>query len=94
MNRISFPEGKQKEFLENVRQNLNAPSMTSILQYGFTTTATALKNYYTERRNLPEELFEEMCQLAKIEKSTLEYQEKKINWGQQKGGSISKRKGK
>ena len=92
MERIFFLEGKQKQFLHQVQEKLNSPSLHTLLQFGITTNYSALKNYYTERRCLPKNLFLELCELAKINPNEIEHQEKKSSWGQQKGGKISKRK--
>jgi len=92
MNRIEFPKGKQKAFINQVMANLSSPSLRSLLQYGFQTNYSSLKNYYTERRLIPKDLFDDFCHLAKINQSEIEHQIKKSTWGQQKGGRISKRK--
>jgi len=92
MNRILFSKGKQKAFLDQVKTNLSSPSLRNLLQYGIKTNYSSLKNYYTERRLLPKDLFEDLCHLAKINPSEVEHQIKRKTWGQQKGGEISKRK--
>ena len=91
MERIKFQKGEQKKFLDSVLENLNSPSLRNLLSFGISTSYTSLKNYYIERRALPNNLFEELCELSKINKSTLKYQILKSSWGQQKGGRISKR---
>jgi hypothetical protein len=91
MNRIKFQKREQRVFLDQVIRNLDSPSLRNLLSFGISTNYSSLKNYYTERRFLPENLFEELCLLSKINKEVLNYEIKKSSWGQQKGGKISKR---
>jgi len=91
MVRIHFEKGKQKAFLDMVTESLDAPSIRSLLQFGISTNYSTLKNQYNERRTISKELFDELCLLAKIDKTTLEYIQKEDHWGQTKGGKISKR---
>lgn len=92
MDRIKFPKGKQKTFIDQVITNLSSPSLRSLLQYGFKTNYSSLKNYYTERRLLPKDLFDDFCHLAKINPKEVKPQIRRSTWGQQKGGKNSKRK--
>ena len=89
--RVQFEKGKQRKFLDLVRQRLRAPSVMAILQFGFSCSESGLKNFYSERRLLPEDLFEEMLHLAKIDKNDLDFGLIGENWGQVKGGRKSKR---
>ena len=91
MNRIEFAKGKQKAFLNQCINNLNLTSLRGLLQLGISTNYNNLKNYYSERRNIPEDLFQDLIYLAKIDIKTLDIQTKPENWGQIKGGKISKR---
>jgi hypothetical protein len=90
--RVKFQKGKQKEFLNNCISNLNSTSLNGMLEYGISSTTSSLKNYYSERRLLPESLFEELCRLAKIPKENLIYEIIEEDWGKSKGGKKSKRK--
>lgn len=72
-------------------QKLDCPSLRSLLQYGFNTNYSSLKNYYTERRLLSKSLFEELCLIAKINTEKISYSVLEKNWGQIKGGKKSKR---
>ncbi len=92
MERIHFSKGKQKQFLDLVLEKQDSPSLRALLQFGISTNYSALKNYYTERRCFPRDLFIELCELSRINPEKIEYQIKKSFWGQQKGGQISKRK--
>ena len=92
MTRICFREqGKQKEFLDKVIAELTSPSLRGLLQFGISTNYTSLKNYYTERRCLPKDLFEDLCILSHMDKNSLDITEKGNSWGQVKGGKKSKR---
>jgi len=86
MQRIKFPLGGQREFLGEVIKKLNSPSLRAIKQFGIDTKYSALKNYYTESRLIPQDLYETLCHLARIEKEDLKTQILENNWGQKKGG--------
>jgi len=90
--RVLFKKGKQKEFLDLVKERLDSPSIRSLLQYGINSTYTSLKNYYIERRLLSRSLFEDLCYLAKIDLWELDVEYVMGNFGQVKGGRIGKRK--
>lgn len=90
--RIQFEKGKQREFLDLVRQRIRAPSFREMLHFGFSMTESSLKNYLIERRLMPEELFEEMLHLAKLSREDFDFDLVEDNWGQVKGGRKSKRK--
>jgi len=92
VNRIKFKAGKQREFLDLVVKRLNCVSVRGILQFGFDISYASLKSYYTERRLMPVDFFDSLCYLAKIDKKELDYEEIGDNWGQVKGGRLSKRK--
>jgi len=91
MNRIQFKKNEQKEFMDKCIENLNLTSIRGLLQLGLTTTYNNLKNYYTQRRTLPEYLFQDLTYLAKINPTKLDVQIIGPNWGQIKGGKKSKR---
>ena len=90
--RIKFQKGKQKHFIETCIKNLNSTSLRGLLQFGIKTNYNNLKNYRTERRLIPESLFRDLIHLSKINVDKLKIEIKKSNWGQIKGGKISKRK--
>ena len=68
MDRVKFDKGKQREFLDLVIGKLNSPSLRGLLQFGLETNYENLKNYYSERRLLSRDLFEDMIYLAKLRK--------------------------
>lgn len=90
--RIKFALGKQRKFLDLVVERLSAPSLRGILQFGFDVPYSTLKNYYNESRLLPGEFFDDLCDIANIDKSELEYEFFDDNWGKARGGRIGKRK--
>ena len=88
--RIHFNKGKQRIFLKNVLKILDCPSLRELgnrLNLNYST----LKNYFNESRNLSEFLFNDLCDLAKIDKIDLDFEILNENWGQVKGGIISKK---
>jgi hypothetical protein len=91
MARIVFGKGKQHEFFNKVIEDTQSPSLRSLLQYGISSNYTQLKNFYTERRTIPKELFLELCTIAHIDEDSLNVTEKKDSWGQVIGGQTSKR---
>lgn len=90
--RIKFKKGKQRKFLDLVVERLNAPSLRGILQFGFDVPYSTLKNYYNESRLLPRGLFNDLCEVARIDKSELSFEFVNENWGKVKGGRIGRRK--
>lgn len=91
MRRVKFRQGKQRMFLKQVLINLNCPSLRAFMQFGFDVPYSTLKNYYSEQRLLPYNLFNDICFLAKIDKEKLKVVLLEKNWGQSKGGRKSKR---
>jgi len=84
--RVKFKKGKQREFIGKVIEQLNLVSLRSLLQYGFDVPYSTLKNYYVEDRTLPNEFFEQLCDLSKLNKKDFNYEIIEDNWGQVKGG--------
>lgn len=87
--RVKFRKGKQREFLKNVLEKLNCPNLRSFKQFGFEIPYSTLKNYFSESRNLPEKLFEELILISKIDKKEIEYELLPENFGQIIGGKKS-----
>lgn len=90
MVRIKFPKGKQRTFIKNVLEKTNCPSLRSLILRGFDIPYSTLKCYYTEKRFIPEDLFERLCILARIDKEKLSFELLNENWGQVKGGKKKK----
>jgi hypothetical protein len=92
MNRIKFlKKGQQRKFLRGVLKKINCPSLRSLKERGFEIPYSTLRNYYSEERLLPEELFKNLCAISKIDFSLLNYEIMQKNWGQIKGGRKSKK---
>ncbi len=89
--RIKFESGEQRSFLKKVLFNSNCPSLRAFLQFGFDVPYSTLKNYYSEKRLLPEKLFYDLCAFSKINPSELNVLFVDEHWGQIKGGKVSKR---
>jgi len=90
--RIRFRKGRQRKFLDLVVEKINSPSVRGILQFGFDVPYSTLKNYYNESRLLPRDFFDDLCEIANIDKKSLNFKEVDENWGRVKGGRIGKRK--
>jgi len=89
--RVRFRKGRQRKFLDLVVSRLRAVSLRGILQFGFDVPYSTLKNYYGESRLLPEELFDDMCEGASVDKGSLKFELVSDNWGRIKGGKLGKR---
>ena len=76
----------QRRFLDKVVENLSSPSLRKLKQFGFKFNYNTLKSYYNENRTLPEDFFNELCALAKIDAKTLKIVYLKEHWGQRLGG--------
>ena len=90
--RIHFKRGGQRKFLDLVVEKLRSPSLRGILQFGFDVSYSTLKNYYIEDRLLPKDFFDDLCEIADVDKSSLSFESVDDNWGRRKGGQVSKRK--
>ena len=91
MERVKFRKGEQRKFLDLIINKLNCVSLRGILQFGFEIKYASLKNYYTERRLMPRNLFESLCRIAKINTSDFKINYLDENWGQVKGGRIGRK---
>ncbi len=91
MKRIKFNSGEQRLFLKKVLEELNCPSLRALNQFGFEIPYSTLKNYFVESRVIPENFFNDLCYLAKIEKKKLNFKILEENWGQIIGGKIKKK---
>ncbi|MBU2503891.1 MAG: hypothetical protein KJ879_02460 [Nanoarchaeota archaeon] len=88
--RVKFASGNQRKFIDGALIGVSAPSLRE-LGRRININYQTLKNYYSERRLLPEELFETLCKIADIDKSKISFEEIHDNWGQVKGGKKNKR---
>ena len=89
---VLLRKGRQRFFLQQVMKKLHAPSLRSLNQFGFSIPYGTLKCYYTEKRLLPRNFFESLCYLAKLNPQIYAPTYLSENWGQIKGGKVSKRK--
>jgi hypothetical protein len=86
MARIKFKKGMQKKFLDLFIQKSGCISLRGILQFDPYVSYDCLKNYYSERRLLPQELFYDLCRLIKAEPESFDVEVLDDNWGKVKGG--------
>jgi len=84
--RVQFAKGRQREFLNYVKERAMAYSLRDLLQIGFDVSYSSLKKYYNEKLLLPKSFFENLCHIAKIDPNALEVKYLEGNWGQSKGG--------
>ena len=89
--RVRSEKGKQREFLSLVIRETGCPSLRELINRGIDASYSALKNYYCERRFLPQNLFEELLKLSGLKKEDFEFEILKDSWGQVKGGRKSRR---
>lgn len=89
--RIKFKKGFQRKFLKEVLEKINCPSVRELRKRGFDISYSSLKNYFVERRNLPEDFFNDLCKLAGLNKNNFSYEILDDNFGRIKGGKKSKR---
>ena len=90
MLRVKFKVGEQRNFLNRVISESGAPSLRSLNQFGFDVPYSTWKNYFNESRTLPEDLFKDLCELIKIDFSSLDVEFLEEHYGQVLGGKISK----
>ncbi len=91
MSRVKFRKGQQRKFIKKVIVNINSPTLRELaerMQISYST----LKNYYNESRNLPFDLFRDLCFIGKVSPSKIGVKILNDNWGQVIGGEKSKRK--
>lgn len=90
--RIIFKKGKQKEFIDKVLEVTGSPSLRELINRGIDVKYPSLKNYSSERRFLPSQLFEELLNVSKLDKNSFSFELMDENFGQVLGGKRSKRK--
>jgi len=84
--RIKFRKGEQRKFLIEVLKKIGCPSLRALNQFGFGIPYSTLKNYFSEKRTLPESFFDDLAYLAKVDLTTLHLEKVSESWGQVKGG--------
>ena len=89
--RIKFEKGEQRKFIDLAMLKLSCPSLTELINRGIEVSYSSLKNYYTERRCLPENLFADLCKLSEIKSEGLKFRKMGDFWGQSKGGKKSQK---
>lgn len=90
--RVIFNKSSQRKFFDLVIEKTNSPSLRALLQFGLNVNYSSLKNYYSEARLISEELFNDLCTLARIDLADLDFFYLDENWGKVKGGKIGRRK--
>jgi len=90
MARIKFRKGQQRKFLQKVLNNVNSPSLRELANR-MEINYSSLKNYYSELRLLPDDIFKNLCFLGKISFQELNFERVEESWGQIMGGKKSKK---
>ena len=86
MRRVKFKKGEQRKFIQNVLSEINCPSLRAFLQFGLGVPYSTLKNYFVEVRLIPEDLFRDLCYLAKMKVEDLDVEYLGEHWGKVRGG--------
>jgi len=89
--RIKFDNGKQREFLKKILEKTNCPSLRELISRGIDINYSTLKNYFSEERLISEDLFKELIIFSGLSEKDFDFEIIEENWGQIKGGKISKR---
>jgi hypothetical protein len=85
--RVKFRKGFQRKFIDKIIMNTNSPSLSKLIQFGLKVNYQTLKSYYNENRTLPEDLFNDLCILGKIDAENVKVRVIHEHWGQKLGGS-------
>jgi len=91
MSRVKFHKNFQRKFIQGILESINCPSLKELgnrLDINYST----LKNYFNEERRLPENLFNDLCYISKIDKGDFKIEYLDDNWGKIKGGKRKKRR--
>ena len=89
--RIKFKKRKQREFFNLVLEKSNCPSVRELIKRGFDVSYSSLKNYYSERRLISEEFFDNLCRFAGLNKNNFDYEILNETFGQIRGGKKSRK---
>ena len=88
--RFKFREGEQRKFILKVMEISNCPSLGELSRRLAINYAT-LKNYFSDRRLLSGEFFENLCLIGSLQKKNFDFEEISESWGQSKGGKKSRK---
>lgn len=91
MKRVKFGKGKQRKFFEEVLERINCPSLNELRKRGFDVSYSSLKNYFSGRRNISENFFEDLLKISGIDKKDLDFEIVEENYGQVFGGKKSRK---
>jgi hypothetical protein len=90
--RIKFNKGFQRKFIQEVLKKINCPSLRELINRGIDVNYSTLKNYYTEDRLMSDVFFSQLLEISGLNRKDFEFEVIRNNWGQTKGGKISRRK--
>ena len=86
MRRVNFRKNQQRKFIKQILEKINCPSLRELINRGFEIPYSTLRNYFNESRKMPENLFIDLCAIAKINPLTIKIKYLDKHWGQIKGG--------
>jgi len=89
--RIVFLKINQRTFLKQILEDLACPSLKELQNRLLEVSYSNLKNYYSERRSIPYQLFLDLCKLSNKNFQEFDFKLIEDNWGQVKGGKNSRR---
>jgi hypothetical protein len=78
--------------MKKVLEAIGSPSLRELINRGIDIPYSSLKNYYSEARLLPKELFDQLLYLGKIDISGLDIEFVGDNWGNVVGGKKGRKR--
>lgn len=78
--------------MKKVLENTSCSSLKTFEQFGFGVPYSTMKNYFSEKRLLPKDLFDNFCHIAKLNPQDFKTKFIEDTWGQVKGGKKIKRR--
>ena len=84
---LRFDEGKQKEIIESIKENHSWKELSRLLMVSEGYLRNELRK---EKRLLSEEIYRKICEIINKDFDKFIVQRLEDNWGQVKGGTISK----
>lgn len=84
---LRFDEGKQKEIIESIKEDYSWVELSNLLEISEGYLRNELRK---EKRFLSEKIYRKICKIMNKNFDKFIIEKRKNNWGQSKGGKISK----